>query len=129
MTFQFIGVGIYVTSVVGQDAGTFIASLDGKSASVDGFAATSDNCTVNWSSFGLENILHTLQITYEGASAKAGGSSTGSYEFAHMVYSSSTSGGSGSGGSGSSGTMAVSASPQTILLVLSLLTMFAIATF
>ena len=75
-----------MTSVVGQDAGTFIASLDGKSASVDGFSQSADNCTVNWSSFGLDNILHTLQITYQGASTEAGGSSTAGYEFAHMVY-------------------------------------------
>ncbi|KLO07571.1 hypothetical protein SCHPADRAFT_945148 [Schizopora paradoxa] len=113
MTFQFIGVGIYVTSIVGQDAGTFIASLDGNSANVDGFSQSADNCTVNWSSFDLDNILHTLQITYEGASTQGGGSSTAGYEFAHIVYSNSTSGGTGSTGSNSATT--VSFSPRGFL--------------
>ncbi|KLO11055.1 hypothetical protein SCHPADRAFT_999185 [Schizopora paradoxa] len=113
LTLQFVGTAVYLNSVTGPSAGTYTVEVDQQAASlasVDGFAPQTSGtiCDFNWSSFGMEDQLHTITVTYVGASQSGESAATASFEIANFIVTTSSSG--SSTGQSSSGATGVSSS-------------------
>jgi len=107
LTLQFVGSAVYLNCVTGPDSGIYSVEVDEEPASVvsvDSFSSSSD-CDLNWSSFGMESQLHTITVTYVGASKAGGSAATASFEFANFIV---TTTGSSSTSQSSSGPTGVS---------------------
>ncbi len=87
LTLQFVGTAVYLNCVTGPNSGIYSVEVDEQPASVvsvDSFSSSSD-CDLNWSSFGMESQLHTITVTYVGASKAGGSAATASFEFANFM--------------------------------------------
>ena len=75
-----------MNTVAGPAAGVFHASIDGKQVEVDGFTkATTTECKITWSEWGMGSTLHTVEITYIGASRASSGGSSSGIEFSNFM--------------------------------------------
>lgn len=79
-----------MNTAIGQSAGVFDASIDGASTAVDSFTPSGDgDCATTWSATNLQDQLHTVIVTFKGASAQAAtsqGAGQAQFELTNFMY-------------------------------------------
>ena len=84
LTFEFTGTAVFMTTIEGAETGLFTVSLDEGTVAVDA-SVQSSGCGTSWSSFNLENTLHTVFVTFVGDGSRSAADSTTIFTLSHFM--------------------------------------------
>lgn len=80
-----VGTALYLTSVIGQDAGVFTITIDGVATVVDAFTPTEPQCGIRFSQTGLASAMHNVSLTFNGPSPSAPQNAVAVFEYTDLM--------------------------------------------